>query len=168
MAHMRRAGVGLLTIWVISSFGCADATDGRAESDLGSSGDETVALSVEHISRWRELRIEGTTDLPDGAVVTYRVTHALALELPPSEWPAQNLIADGTAVVHETQYWARLNTTFWPAGDVRVHVQFPVAPQPIEVRERYGEFGERLTGDNVTNLGASKVVTTEHSLAWTR
>jgi hypothetical protein len=148
--------------------GCGPVTADDAGPGAGSPGSETVALAVDHRSRWRELRIEGETDLPDGAVVSYRVTHALADELPPSEWPAQNLIADGTAVVQASQFWARLNTTYWPAGDVRVEVRFPVAPQPAAVRQRYGDFGEQLTGDNVEILGASKVVTAEHTLEWTR
>ena len=158
----------MLTTSVLSVGACGPATGSNAGPGGGSSGEETVVLAVDHRSRWRELRIEGTTDLPDGAVVSYRVTHALAEELPPGEWPAQNLIADGTAVVLESQYWARLNTTYWPAGNVRVQVQFPVAPQPAAVRRRYGAFGEHLTGDNVTILGASRVVTAEHTLEWTR
>ncbi|HCE03490.1 MAG TPA: hypothetical protein DEQ98_09630 [Acidobacteria bacterium] len=125
-------------------------------------------LSVTHESRWRELRVEGATDLPDGAVLSYRVTHALANELPPSEWPAQNLIADGTAAVQEGKYGARLNTTYWPKGSVQVEVQFPIAPQPPTIRTRYGNFGEELTGNNVTVLGSSKVVTAEHTFNWTR
>ena len=158
----------MLTSWVLSVVGCGPATGRDTGWGSGSSGAETVVLTVDHRSRWRELRIEGTTDLPDGAVVSYHVAHALSSELPPSEWPAQNLIADGTAVVQESRYWARLNTTYWPAGDVRVQVQFPVAPQPAAVGERYGGFGEHLTGDNVMILGASKVVTAEHTLEWTR
>ncbi|MCH7750381.1 MAG: hypothetical protein IH939_20060 [Acidobacteria bacterium] len=165
---MRRASILMLTSWVLSVGACGPASGRDAGPRRGSSGEETVVLTVDHRSRWRELRIEGTTDLPNGAVVSYHITHALAEELPPSEWPAQNLIADGTAVVQESRYWARLNTTYWPAGAVRVRVQFPVAPQPTAVGERYGEFGEHLTGDNVTIVGASKVVTAEHTLAWTR
>ena len=158
----------MLTSWILSIGGCTPATGDGAGPGNASSGGVTVALSVDHRSRWRELRLEGTTDLPDGAVVSYHVTHALGEELPPSEWPAQNLIADGTAVVQESQYWSRLNTTYWPAGAVRVQVQFPVVPQPAAVRARYGAFGEHLTGDNVTILGGSKVVTAEHTLEWTR
>ena len=164
---MRGAGVVILTGWVLSIGGCS-APGGDADPGTESSAGETVALAVEHRSRWREVRIEGTTDLPDGAVVSYHVTHALADELPPSEWPAQNLITNGTSVVQDSRYWARLNTIYWPAGDVRVQVQFPVALQPAAVSRRYGEFGAHLTGDNVTTRGGSKVVTVEHTFAWTR
>ena len=129
---------------------------------------QTVQLSVDPQTKWRALRLEGTTDLPDGAIVSYRVTHAVANELPPSEWPATNLIEDGTAVVDAGVYWAELNTTYWPAGQVDVRVQFPVAPQPDPVRERYGDFGERLTGENVRSLGGSNVAVAEQTLEWTR
>jgi len=141
---------------------------GPAGAPLVGGGSETVALTVEPVARWRELRLEGTTDLPDGAVVTYHVTHAVATELPPDEWPAGNLMTDGTAVVQEGRFWAALNTTYWPAGAVQVRVQFPVAPQPETVRTRYGDFGEQLTGDNVVALGGSNVVTAEQTIEWTR
>ena len=165
---MFRAGIVMLTSCSLSFVGCGPNIGIDLGLGNGSSAGETVMLAVDHRSRWRELRIEGMTDLPDGAVMSYRVTHALAEERSPSEWPAQNLITDGTAVVHDGQYWARLNTTYWPPGDVRVQVQFPVAPQPAAVHERYGGFGEYLIGDNVTILGASKVVSAEHTLEWTR
>ena len=151
--------------------GCAQVPAGEGVDDAtaaGSGGTETVLLAVGHQTRWRDLRIEGETDLPDGAVVTWQVTHALANELPRGEWPAQNLLSDGTAVVQDGVYWTRLNTTYWTPGRVDVRVQFPVAPQPDPVRLRYGEFGEHLTGENVTSLGGSRVVTAEHAFDWTR
>ena len=151
--------------------GCAPAPAGEGGGDAAGGGDpgtETVVLAVDHETRWRELRIKGATDLPDGAVVTYQVTHALASELPRGEWPAQNLITDGAAVVQDGVYWTRLNTTYWQPGRVDVLVQFPVAPQPDPVRLRYGQFGEHLTGDNVSSLGGSRVVAAEHAFDWTR
>ncbi len=145
--------------------GCAAGTGG---SDATPAGTERVVLETTHDIRWRELRIEGTTDLPDGAVLSYRVTHAITDEVPVDEWPARNLIADGTAVVQGGLYRASLNTRYWPRGTVRVRVEFPVAPQPDPVRLQYGQFGERLTGDNVTALGPSQVVSVEHTFEWTR
>ena len=164
------AAIGLLAAAALWA-GCAPAPAGENAGDAAgaaNAGTETVALAVEHRTRWRQLWIEGETDLPDGSVVTWQLTHALGTELPRGEWPAQNLIADGTAVVQDGAYWTRLNTTYWPPGRVDVRVQFPVAPQPEPVRLRYGEFGERLTGGNVTVLGGSQVVTAEHAFDWTR
>jgi hypothetical protein len=165
---MRHVSVVILTYWSLLMIGCGSTTGENDDSDVARSAGETVVIAVDHRTQWRELRIEGVTDLPDGAVVSYRVTHALTAQLPPSEWPAKNLIADGTAAVETGHYWARFNTTYWPAGAVRVQVRFPVAPQPDAIRARYGEFGEQLVGSNVTTLGGSKVVTAEHALDWTR
>ena len=154
-------------IWM----GCAPSPAGEGIEDAAvgeDRGAEAVMLAVDHETRWRELRIEGATDLPDGAVVSYQITHGLANELPRGDWPAQNLITDGAAVVQGGVYWARLNTTYWPPGRVDVLVQFPVAPQPEPVRLRYGPFGEHLTGDNVSSLGGSRVVTAKHAFDWTR
>ena len=98
MTRVRR--VALTAFLGCTIAGCSGPAGDRVATEAPS-GAERVVLAVAHESRWRELWIEGTTDLPDGAVVSYRVTHALANELPPSEWPVQNLIADGTAVVRE-------------------------------------------------------------------
>ena len=139
---------------------CAPAEPGPEQPD--DQGTESVALTVETRSEWRVLWVEGETDLPDGAEVQYRASHALARTAPASEWPAANLIASGRATVQDGTYWAQINTLNWPRGEVRVVVQFPVPPQPSSVVERYGEFGERLTGENVSDLDGVKVVEQEH------
>ncbi len=142
------------------STGCTKpGSDTDAAQDLGT---EPVALSVSHRSEWRVLWIEGSTDLPDGSFVNYRVTHSLALSAPAEDWPAANLIDSGRATVQDGQYWTRVNTLNWPTGEVEVRVQFPLPPQPPEILERFGEFGEHLVGDNVTDLGGIKAVEVTH------
>jgi hypothetical protein len=42
-----------------------------------------------------------------------------------------------------------------------VLVQFPLLPQPPNIDARYGEFGEHLTGENVTDLGGMKALEIE-------
>lgn len=165
--------MGLVTrgilIWLLCASGCSpdrDSHPGEVSSPVPDG--QPVVLEVDHQTRWRELRIEGSTDLPDGAVVTYVVSHELGNQLPSNEWPAQNLISDGTAVVQAGQYTARVNTTYWSPGKVEIQVQFPVAPQPDSVRTRYGEFGEYLAGPNVTPLGPTNIASTTHSFDWTR
>ena len=145
-----RAATGVAAAGVLLA-GCGRVPTGESVENAAAAGDRGA-----------------TTDLPDGAVVTYQMTHAAAGELPRGEWPARNLIADGTAVVQGGVYWARLNTTYWPPGRVDVRVQFPVAPQPDAVQRRYGPFGEHLTGDNVSDVGGARVVTAEHAFDWTR
>ncbi len=134
---------------------------GGASSDAAS-GMETVQLVVEHRSEWRQLWIEGTTDLPDGAFVDYQVAHEMSDTTPADEWPATNLIESGRASVTQGHFWTRINTFNWPRGSVRIVVQFPLPPQSPEVEARYGAFGERLAGDNVATVAGAKVVEVEH------
>ena len=139
--------------------GCGAA--GGAASDPAA-GVEAVRLDVEHRSEWRQLWLEGSTDLPDGAYVDYQVAHEMSDTTPAEDWPATNLIESGRASVTEGQFWTRINTFNWPRGSVRIVVQFPLPPQPAEVEARYGAFGEHLTGDNVVTVAGAKVVEIEH------
>ena len=143
--------------------GCLAAACGAggAASDAGSDR-EPVQLSFEHRSEWRQLWIEGTTDLPDGAFVDYQVAHEMSDTTPAGEWPATNLIESGRASVTEGHFWTRINTFNWPRGSVRIVVQFPVPPQPAEVDARYGRLGERLAGDNVITVAGARIIEVEH------
>ena len=124
--------------------------------------EERVLLTVEHRSEWRQLWIEGTTDLPDGAFVNFSVEHEIGSTTPADEWPTANLMESGRATVAEGQYWTVVNTLNWPPGNVRILVQFPLPPQPVEIAARYGEFGEHLVGDNVVTLSGMKAVEAEY------
>ena len=149
--------------------GCAPVSDSGATLDsFIPEGTETVALTVWHRSEWRVLWVEGETDLPDGAYVNYRVTHELTRTAPVEEWPARNLIESGRAAVQNGEYWARVNTVNWPTGSVSVLIQFPLPPQPPGIVERYGAFGEHLTGENVTALNGMKAVQVDHTFAHQR
>lgn len=141
---------------ILLAAGCAGGPPPAPEAT------ETVALTVAHRTQRGALLIEGTTDLPDGAELTYTITHDAAATLPMTEWPAANLIESGRSVVQGGQYWARVTTTSWPAGRVRVLLQFPLPPQPAEVVARYGEFGEKLAGDNVISEGPINAVEAEY------
>ena len=154
---VKRIVVPILTLLAT---GCAAAGSGSATDPIDN-GTEPVRLTVETRSEWRVLWIEGDTDLPDGALVNYSATHELARSAPTAEWPARNLIDSGRATVQGGQYWTRINTLNWPPGEVVVLVQFPLPPQPPDVDTRYGEFGEYLTGENVTDLGDMKALEVE-------
>ena len=157
----------IVPVLAILAVGCGGTGSNSATGPVDT-GTETVQLSVQPRSEWRVLWIEGDTDLPDGALVNYRATHELARSAPTEEWPATNLIDSGRATVEGGHYWARVNTLNWPAGEVEVLIQFPLPPQPSEVDSRYGEFGEHLTGENVTDLGGMKALEVEHSYQHTR
>ena len=153
----RQWPIGLLL--AMTACGPLDQSDSAALPD----GTETVELTVGHRSEWRVLWVEGETDLPDGSYVNYRVTHDLARTSSPDAWPATNLVESGRSTIRDGTYWARVNTLNWPAGTVRVLVQFPFPPQPPEVVARYGEFGEHLTGDNVTERQGIRAIEVEHT-----
>lgn len=146
------AGLFVLTAWLAA--GCAGTSGPPAEA---------VELTVTHRSEWRVLWLEGETNLPDGAHLNYRVTHEAASTIPVADWPATNLMETGRSAVADGTYWARINTFNWPRGNVRVVVQFPLPPQPPEVVARYGELGERLGGEHVTEIGGSKAIEIEHT-----
>jgi len=133
----------------------------QSHSDENTRG-ERVLLTVEHRSEWRQLWIEGTTDLPDGAFINYSVEHEIGSTTPADKWPTANLVESGRATVAEGHYWTIVNTLNWPPGNVRILVQFPLPPQPIDITVRYGEFGENLIGDNVVTLAGMKAVETEY------
>ena len=158
LAVSRSLGIFL---WVTTTWGCQPGGP-TGELNTTVQGSEAVALTVSHRSEWRVLWIEGATDLPDGAVVSYRVTHSVATTTPTTDWPSSNLIEVGRATVEDGQYWARINTLNWPPGEVRVVAQFPLPPQPPAVVDQYGEFGEHLRGENVTDQDGIKAVEVEH------
>jgi hypothetical protein len=158
LRSLRAPSLAILLV-ACSTSGCG--TSGGAAADPAS-GTEVVQLTIEHRSEWRQLWIEGSTDLPDGAFVDFQVTHEMGDTTPAAEWPATNLIESGRATVTEGHFWTRINTFNWPRGSVRIVVQFPVPPQPPEIEARYGSFGERLAGDNVVTVAGAKVVEVEH------
>ena len=155
---MRVFSSTVIFVAVAVAVGCS----GPEGATIDSAGSETVRLSVEHRSEWRQLWIQGATDLPDGAFLNYSVTHELAASRPPEEWPATNLLESGRATVKDGQFWSIVNTLNWPNGNVRVLVQFPFPPQPPTIESRYGALGEHLTGENVTTLAGMKAVEVEH------
>ena len=144
--------------------GCAPSNESGQTSRPDAEQIETVVLTVQHRSEWRVLWIEGETNLPDGAYLNYRVTHELGQATPTENWPAGNLIEAGRAAVLNGKYWTKINTLNWPSGLVTILVQFPLPPQPPEVIERYGAFGEYLAGDNVSVLNGMQAVEIEHTL----
>ena len=155
---MRVFSSTVIFVAVAVAVGCSEPEGATIDRD----GSETVSLSLEHRSEWRQLWIQGTTDLPDGAFLNYSVTHELAASSPPDQWPATNLLESGRATVKDGQFWSTVNTLNWPNGNVRVLVQFPFPPQPSPIESQYGPLGEHLTGENVTTLAGMKAVEVEH------
>lgn len=99
------------------------------------------------------LTIEGTTDLPNRTILMYKVS-------PVAPDP---ISTDATVAVLDGRYAAQVDLSGWPSGTVEVWVGFQMflsngQTQPQEVIERYGERGEYLYGENVTeNSGLKRV-----------
>lgn len=148
--------------------GCSPSSGQANSPETPATGTQPVQLSVDHRTEWRVLWVEGTTDLPNGAYVNYRVAHEIAETLPAKEWPAANLMETGRATVQTGRFWAKINTLNWPDGEVGILIQFPLPPQPPSVEARYGVFGEHLAGENISDLGSMKAIEVEHTFEYRR
>lgn len=99
------------------------------------------------------LIIEGMTDLPNRTLLLYEV----------SEVSAAPKVLNGTMPVLERRYSTQVDITGWNADTIIVWVGFQTLldgneAQPEEVIERFGEMGEFLYGDNVTESNGLKRV----------
>lgn len=99
------------------------------------------------------LIIEGQTNLPDRALLMYEAT----------EIAANPMIANGTMPVLAGRYLREVDLNGWHTGTIAVWVAFQTVlqgseTQPEEVIQRFGEMGEFLYGENVTEDGGMKRV----------
>ena len=149
---MRRA-LGLALVAMMLVVGCADDS-------------QAVALTMEARVEDRSIVVEGTTDLPDGALIAYEVTHD---DFATSD-ATMDLFADGTVPVDGGSYSVTTPVPDWPPGDVTVWVAFQTllaSDQPADVVERYGVMGEHLSGSNITESGGLKRVELERTISLT-
>jgi len=101
------------------------------------------------------IKLSGTTNLPDGALLAYSL-----------EW-AQDL-TEGTLLVSDGRFEGSVSDV--PSGPVEAWVAFQTIlgagkSQPQELIDRFGEMGENMTGPDVVTGGdlkrAEKVVTVD-------
>lgn len=107
-----------------------------------------VALDAEARREAGVLTVAGQATVPDGALVSWQVAHALH----------PSFREDGTAEVAGGRFTVTLDTSGWPPGALEVWLGFQTVPatgarQPEVVIARYGHKGERMTGDQVVNAG---------------
>ncbi|HET6822475.1 MAG TPA: hypothetical protein VFH34_07480 [Anaerolineales bacterium] len=105
------------------------------------------------------LMVEGNTDLPNRTILMYEVR----------EVSAAPKVASGTMPVLDGRYARQVNLTGWNADTIVVWVGFQTLldgneEQPQEVIERFGELGEFLYGDNVTQVNGLKRVEISQSV----
>ncbi|MEK4303567.1 hypothetical protein [Oceanobacillus sp. FSL K6-0251] len=135
----------------------ADEDNGAEEFDENDrDGDGKTNSAEEEISTKVELEsnaeidgnsivIEGETNLPDDTLIAYEVTHEEDFEY----------FVDGEMKVSDGIYTEEIDVNDWPEGELRVWTSFQTilgtsVEQPEEIIEVFGESGENIEGDNVT------------------
>jgi hypothetical protein len=114
---------------------------------------QPVHLTLNPSMQGSLLIVEGRTDLPNRALLLYEVTEISAA--PRTE--------SGTMPVLDGRYARQVDITGWTADTILIWVGFQTLlqgdeQQPEEVIARFGEMGEFLSGDNVTEANGLKRV----------
>lgn len=127
----------------------ANATVGAATPESA----QTVELSLSPRILGNLLLIEGQTDLPNRTLLLYEAT---AVSSAPK-------VETGTLDVLDGRYLRQVDLQGWQAGTIAVWVGFQTLlpnnqKQPETVIEKFGEMGEFLYGENVTEHGGFKSV----------
>lgn len=118
-----------------------------------------VQLSLNSHVQNSLLIVEGMTNLPDRTLLLYEVR----------EGSAAPKIVNGTMPVLEGRFARQVDLTGWNADTILIWVGFQTLldgneQQPDEVIERFGEMGEFLYGDNVTEVNGRKRVEVRQTL----
>lgn len=118
---------------------------------------ETVLLTfAAKLAKARTVLIEGTTNLPDGALL---------------EWDLEARNGEtkhGPMKVKGGKFTSTVTVNEWRPGRVEVWVGFNtlIKGQPPEVVQRYGARGERLTGPNIIDKRILRQVEAKHFLVF--
>ena len=97
--------------------------------------------------------VEGNTDLPNRTLLLYEVREVSGVPK----------VVNGIMTVLDGRFARQVDLTGWNADTIFVWVGFQTLlngneKQPEEVIERFGEMGEFLYGDNVTEANGLKWV----------
>ena len=120
-----------------------------------------VNLVVDARMEGNTLTIEGTTDLPDGALLTYEVRHDRLLH--DVETPEWMLFTEGAVEVSDGSFETVVDASDLESGLFEIRVAFGTdlpggARQPARVVEQFGEQGEYLRGPNVVLDGERRSI----------
>src|SRR5437868_13318194 len=100
----------------------------------------------------RTLFIQGTTDLPDSAVIEWELRHESMNKR--HDIPLSHMVTEGHTIVRGHRYNVAIDLGNWPSGDVEVWIAFqPLSygtRQPAFVNRLYGVNGEWIEGANVS------------------
>lgn len=111
---------------------------------------ESTRVELDADAHWDDgtLVVVGGATVPDGALVSWEVTHQLH----------RSFKEHGTAEVEAGAFRFTLDAGTWPAGSVQLWLGFQTVlsstvQQPQHVTARYGHRGEHLTGEQVVEAG---------------
>jgi hypothetical protein len=105
------------------------------------------------------LDFQGETNLPDGTLIAYEVWHEEDFDQ----------FAEGNIEVEDGNYKEEVSVSDWPDGEIIVWVSFQTVlgtsvQQPDEIIEVFGEMGENIEGDNVSESDVMNSVELEETL----
>ena len=100
----------------------------------------------------RTVYIEGTTDLPDSAIIEWELRHEQLFKR--HDIPISRMATEGHAVVRGHRYIVAVDLSAWPSGQVEGWVAFqPLSygtRQPAFVNRLFGTDGQWIEGANVS------------------
>jgi hypothetical protein len=174
VTRVSRAAPVVCTLLVLGCGGDAGAppADARTDAPLAvpdtarahePDAAEPVALALAARREGDVVIVAGTTDLPDGALISFELRHERFGAL-----PGATGFEDGATTVRSGRFSERVGIDGWPGGAIDVWAAFEPTSvhgaQPAPVLERYGRSGERLAGDNVARRGASRFAETRQTI----
>lgn len=127
----------------------SDANDEENKDEETKYAEQEISTNVEMKSdakiNGNSIVIEGKTNLPNDTLIAYEVTHEEDFEY----------FTDGVMKVEDGTYAEEVDINEWPNGEIKVWTSFQTilgtsTEQPKEIIEVFGEAGENIKGDNVT------------------
>ncbi len=114
---------------------------------------QVVELTLNPRIQGNLLLIEGQTNLPNRALLLYEATQV----------SSNPIVVTGLMPVLDGRYLRQVDLNGWHAGTIAVWVGFQTVldgtdKQPEEIIERFGQMGEFLYGENVTETDGFKRV----------
>ena len=131
----------------------------------------TVELAMTVERDGDRVHINGNTDLPDDAILAFEVRHE-DYEIDP-ETPIDMLFTEGLTTVSNGEFQIEVNISSFEPGEIQIWLAFQMKfinsnrAQPRQVIRQFGNRGELLRGENVTNHGEDgKRVELSQTLHW--
>lgn len=135
----------------------------RHREGVAASTVENIGLTLNTNISNNILRVSGNANLPDGALISYEVSHESwgTRIFSPAEMDVR--FADGTTEVRNGKYEFSVNVAQWPSGNIETWVAFQTilgttVKQPQEVIDLYGELGEKIPDASAVQSGSLKRV----------